>query len=80
MELRVSVRGVIDVLVNVPYLIADLLLVLLPVTGTAAAEEDDGDDDEEQEDSNNGPCDDACSVGGWVTRKERVYVCLMSLG
>lgn len=35
-------------LVSVPYLIADFLLILLPVTGTATAEEDDGNNDEDQ--------------------------------
>jgi len=52
------------VLMNVPYLVADFLLVLLPVTGAATAEEDEGNDEEDQEHSNYGPCDDACSVGG----------------
>lgn len=55
-------------LVNVPDLIADFLLVLLPVAGTATAEEDDGDDEEDQEHSNYGSCDDACRVGSWITQ------------
>lgn len=64
----------IDVFVSVPDLIADLLLVLLPVTRTATAEEDDGDNDEDQEYSNYGSCDDACSVGGWRTQGRKGLV------
>ncbi len=60
--------SLIDVSETVPYLIADFLLVLLPVTDTATAEEDDGNNDEDQEHKNYGSCDDACSVGGWTTR------------
>lgn len=60
--------NLIDVLVSVPYLIADFLLVLLPVTSTATAEEDDGNNEEDKEHSNYGSCNDACSVGGWTTQ------------
>lgn len=60
--------SLIDILVSLPDFIADFLLVLLPVTGTATAEEDDGNDDEDQEYSNYGSCDDARSVGGWTTQ------------
>lgn len=55
---------------NVPYLVADFLLVLLPVSGTATAEEDEGDDEENQKHANYGCCDDASSVGGWTQGKE----------
>lgn len=54
----------IDVFVSVPDLVADLLLVLLPVTRTETTEEDDGNNDEDKEYSNYGSCDDACGVGG----------------
>lgn len=53
---------------GLPDLIADFLLILLPVTSAATAEEDDGNDDEDQEYSDYGSCDDACSVGGWRTQ------------
>lgn len=53
-----------DVSEGVPDLIADFLLILLPVTSTATAEEDDGNNDEDQEYSDYGSCDDACGVGG----------------
>ena len=62
--LSICEPNLIDVLVSVPYLVADLLLVLLPVTSTATAEEDDGNNDEDQEYSNYGSCNDACGVGG----------------
>lgn len=61
----------IDVFVSVPDLVADLLLVLLPVTCTATAEEDDGNNDEDQEYSNYGSCYDACGVGGWRTQRRK---------
>ncbi len=70
-QLWVSVSRVSLMFVSVPDLIADFLLVLLPVTGAAAAEEDDGDNDENQEYSNYGSCDDACSVGSWTTQKSK---------
>lgn len=54
---------------SVPDLIADFLLILLPVTSTATAEEDDGNNDEDQEYSDYGSCDDACGVGGWMKQR-----------
>lgn len=51
---------------GVPDLVADLLLVLLSVTGAATAEEDDGDNYEDQEHGDYGCCDDAWGVGGWA--------------
>lgn len=60
---------------RVPYLIADFLLVLFPVTGTAEAEQDNGDDEEDQQDSDYGSRDDAGSIRDWTTqRRERVKV------
>lgn len=65
----VSIKGSADVSVNLPYLVADLLLVLLPLMGTVAAEQDDGEDDEDQQNSSNGSCDDVCSVDSWAKQK-----------
>lgn len=60
---------------QVPYLVADFLLVLFPVTGTAEAEQDNGDDEEDQQDSDYGSRDDAGSIRDWMTqRRERVKV------
>lgn len=56
------------VFVNIPDLIADFFLILLPVTSTPTAEEDDSDNDEDQEDSDYGSSDDAPSVRGWTTQ------------
>lgn len=62
--LSISEPSLTDVFEGVPDLIADFLLILLPVTSTATAEEDDGNNDEDQEYSDYGSCDDACGVGG----------------